>query len=206
MGGNYYVFPDVYFGPSADGLTQRDDIPNYAGFTWQRYSNQTTTLSYILASPIKPSPTYNTTQLYQDLVKLQDFPVGTPLKGWPAYIQSSAVAAVASWMNQETGRSWKVAASAQPSVIDAADYSAITPLPPSNPFATCADSEADPLTQAPVSDTRLYDVGNLQLLNSCSSFSMASFAKVLSYLEFYSGGGASQNASSVIWHTGGGPG
>jgi hypothetical protein len=208
VGGNYYVFPDVYLARAPTG-SPNAMISNDAGFTWQRYSNQTTTLSYMLASPVQPSPTYNTTQLYQDLEKLQDFPVGTPLKGWPAYIQSSELALVnevATWMNQETGRSWEVAASVQPSVIGAANDSAITPLPPSNPFATCADSEQYLLTQAPISDTQLYDVGNLQLLNSCASFSMASFAKVLGYLQFYSGGGASQNASGAIWQTGGGSG
>jgi hypothetical protein len=164
----------------------------------------------MLASPVQPSPTYNTAQLYQDLVKLHSFSVDTtPLKGWPAYVQSSElelVNEVASWMNQETGRSWEVAASAQPSVIDAANYSAITPLPASNPFATCADSEHYLLTQAPISNTQLYDVGNLQLLESCTSFSMATLAQILGYLQFYSGVGQSQNTSSAVWQTGGGSG
>src|SRR4029077_1294829 len=106
-------------------------ISSDAGFTWQRYSNQTTTLSYMLASPVHPRPTYNTSQLYQDLQQFHNSAVGTPLRGWPAYVQSSELALVndvASWLNQETGRSWEVAASAQPPVIEGANYTAITPL------------------------------------------------------------------------------
>ena len=209
VGGNYYIFPDVYLA-RAPTTSPNVMISNDAGFTWQRYSNQTTTLSYMLASPVQPSPTYNTTQLYQDLENLHDFPVGTtPLKGWPAYVQYSELALVnevASWMNQETGRGWEVAVSAQPSVIDAGNYSAITPLPASNPYVTCADSEQYLLTQAPVLNTQLYDVGNLQLLDSCTSFSMASFAQILGYLQFYPGGGTSQNTSSALWQTGEGSG
>jgi hypothetical protein len=210
VGGNYYVFPDVYLA-KAPTTSPAVMISNDAGFTWQRYSNQTATISYMLASPVQPNPTYNTTQLYQDLEKFHDFPVNTTttLKGWPAYIQSSELSLVnevATWMNQQTGRSWEVAASAQPSVVEAANDSAITPLPASNPFATCADSEQYLLTQAPISNTKLYDVGNLQLLDSCSSFSMASFAQILGYLQFYPGGGTSKNASSATWQTGGGSG
>jgi hypothetical protein len=224
VGGNYYIFPDVYLA-RAPTTSPNAMISSDSGFTWQRYSNQTTTLSYMLASPVDPSPTYNTTQLYQDLERFHDFPVDTtPLKGWPAYIQSSEltlVNEVASWMNQQTGRSWEVAASAQPSVINEANYSAITPLPASNPFANCADSEQYLLTQAPISNTQLYDVGNLQLLDGCSSFSMASFAQILSYLQFYPGVTSqnttrvtsqnttrvtSQNTTSAIWQTGGGSG
>ncbi|MDA4122809.1 MAG: hypothetical protein OK456_06485 [Thaumarchaeota archaeon] len=208
VGGNYYVFPDVYLArtPTASPDAM---ISNDAGFTWQRYSNQTTSLSYMLASPVHPSPTYNTTQLYQDLEKFHDFPVdATPPKGWPAYVQSSELGLeneVGSWLNQQTGHNWEVAVSAQPSLFNASDYSTLTPLPVGDPFTTCAASEQYLLTQAPVSNSQLYEVGGLQLLDGCTSFSMASFAQILGYLQFYPGG-ASLNASGTIWQTEGGSG
>ncbi|MGH9920145.1 MAG: hypothetical protein ACRD6W_14930, partial [Nitrososphaerales archaeon] len=159
VGGNYYVFPDVYLA-RAPANSPNAMVSNDTGFTWHRYSNQTASLSYILASPVDPSPTYNTTQLYQDIETFHNFPVDSaPPQGWPAYVQSSELAlvnGVGSWLNQQTGRNWQVAVSAQTALIDAANYSAITPLTVNNPFVTCADTEQYLLTQAPVTNSQLY--------------------------------------------------
>lgn len=204
VGGSYYVSPDVYLS-RAPAASTNAMVSNDAGFSWQRYSNNTTTLSYMLASPIQPSPTFDTKQLYLDLEKFHHFPIDTvPLKGWSAYVQFSELAItndVASWLNKQTGRSWEVAVSAQPSVLEEANYTAITPLPANNQFASCADAEQYLLTKAPVSNTQFYDVGNLELLAHCTSFSMSSFAQVLSYLQSYPSAGSSGNASSTLWQT-----
>jgi hypothetical protein len=202
VGGSYYLFPVVYWERSSNSTRPNAMTTSDNGFTWQRYGGQTTILSYMLASPVQPNPTYNTKQLFQDLQLFHSFQVdATPLKGWNAYVQSSELKLmneVGTWFQKYTGAKWEIAASAQPAVLREAGYPAITRLPLLDPFVTCEDLQQYLLTRMPITDAQFYNFGNMRLLTGCTALPLANFAQMLGYIHFYS------NASATrVWQVGG---
>ena len=87
--GIYYVNPVVYE-VAPPGVTKSDSalLSTDSGFSWQKVSNDTTVLTYKIAFPEVPSPTYSTSQLSGVLSKYYDLPlVQLPLLGWNAYVR-----------------------------------------------------------------------------------------------------------------------
>jgi hypothetical protein len=217
VGGTYNVYPVVYWNTPSGDSPAYSMISGNNGFTWGRYSNQTTILSYALASPIRPNPTFDTKQLSNDLAALHNFPTDVlPLKGWNAYVQTSEVAMlseVAGWLQQNTGRSFDFEVSAQPAVLNATAPTTLSPLPIQDPYPDCYSLQRYLLQVAPTTDEQLYLGGGLRLLNGCAGSLVSNYAQLLNEIPFLPNGqstgtndtnsnATSRKISSPVWQTG----
>jgi len=219
VGGDYNVYPVVYWNAPSGNSAPNALISGNDGFTWGSYSNQTTSLSYALAGPTVLNPTYNTGQLYKDLVAFHNFSTETsPLKGWNAFVQTAQtnmLSEVAGWISQNTGRTFEFDVSAQPTVLSATTPTALSALPVQDPFTDCASLQSYLLKVAPTTDAQFYLAGNLRLLDVCGGSLVNNFAHFLNEIPFLPDGqglGASSGnvsatvaqVASPVWATGNG--
>ncbi len=171
--GLYYVSPVTYQRP-VHGITRNDSalISTTAGFSWQRVSNFTTALSYMIASPVTPLPSYSTAQLSAELQEYYNFPIaGSPLRGWNAYVQSSeasTLSSIGAWFDGYTGRHWEIYASTNPIVLQQLGTQRIDRLPLIDDITNCAQLERHLLTTVPLSGTQYSEAGDLSVLAGCA--------------------------------------
>jgi hypothetical protein len=187
--GSYTVSPVVYQRPP-QGMTQNDSalISENQGFSWQRVSNYTTILSYMAASPLVPIPTYNTTQLSDELSTYYDLPViQHSAAGWNSYIQSSELStlnSITAWFANRTGRNWELFDSAYPSIAQRVKDQDVTLLPLADNVTTCGQLQQNFLSTMPLLGEQFLQVGSLSLLASCTSTNLKSLAEELNYMYY----------------------
>jgi hypothetical protein len=198
--GIYYVYPVEYQRPPA-GVASGESalISTDSGFGWERLSNLTTILSYEVASPEVPSPTYSTSQLSGELSQYYDAPLTqAPLLGWNAYVRSSEVStltSVSAWFDGATGRAWNVSASIVPVLAEQLGVgSSIQVLPTSDDLTTCAQLQGAFLGAIPLSSTQYIQAGDLSALEACGSAGLQGLSQEFGRMYYLTSADASATA------------
>jgi hypothetical protein len=199
--GIYYVNPVVYE-VAPPGITKNQSalLSTDNGFSWQKVSNDTTILTYKIASPEVPSPTYSTSQLSGVLSKYYDLPlVQLPLLGWNAYVRSSETSTLSSidaWLDGATGRQWTLSTSAYPIVTQQLKINNIDLLPLSDNITSCSLLQREFLDYMPLYGTQFMEGGSLPLLSTCSSTSLQSLEQELNRMYYLPA--ASNSTTSMV--------
>jgi hypothetical protein len=185
VGGSFSIYPVVYENgtssqPTADAALVSDD----AGFSWKALTNGTAILSYAIASPSKPLPSYSTSVLYDDLAQNHDINISEfPLRGWNAYVQTSQLTiyhSITQWLDDSTGHSWTFYTSASSIALDALGFRDISLLTPTNNY-TCQELASKMVAQVPLDGELFPSLGNGLFPPLCGS-ALKGFSQTMNYM------------------------
>jgi hypothetical protein len=201
LGGNFEVDPVVYSyrqQTQAPPMVSRD-----GGYSWAPYSNLTTILSYEVATPSTPLPTYSTAQLVSDLARFHDLsPEVSPAAGWNSYVKSTEVQRennLTSWFRGFSGKPANFYGTSDQSILTNLDPSFFIAVASPGTVSTCQALTAYLLSVLPSGGEQLQVVENLKLLKSCFSPSTNNLIGQLNYARFLGPQfGLSTNANVLV--------
>ena len=169
------------------------------GYSWNKLSNYTTVLSYMIASSPNQLPAYDASQIFNDLANYHDFSTSVgELRGWNVYVQSSELEAfnsIASWFQGATGKNFDFYASANTNVIDQLDLSNIISLPTTISQASCA-SFSEYLFANMNQIREFNEIGNATLLQQCSG--VLAMVQDLNYMKYVGSTYESNSAGRIL--------
>lgn len=185
VGGSFEVFPVVYENGTSNRPTGNTALlSDDSGFTWKAFTNGTAILSYAIASPTNPLPSYSTSTLYNDLVQNHDANVSKlPLRGWNVYVQASQLTMyhnIMQWFVNFTGHSWMFYTSASSIALEALGFRDISLLTPNN-NATCQGLASEVVGQVPLNGEQFPSLGNGLFPPLCGS-ALAGFSQTMTYM------------------------
>jgi len=185
--GTCNLLPLVYL-PSAPGVPRNSSsiVSENLGHTWKNISNSTSTLIYQLASPGKPLPILNTSELSGYLLAYHNQSVSEGVvRGWTGYIDASELSLfgqVASWLSNETDRNYAFYGPGQTNVLNQVQTQGMVIIPTSVRSDSCDGLLRNLEAEMPIAGVQYLDVSDVGLLKSCAGTTLGIDLQQLSYM------------------------
>lgn len=186
LGGNFEVDPVMY--SYKQPAVAQSMVSRNGGYSWTAYANLTTTLSFRIAVPSQPLPTYSTPQLASDLAEFHDLnPSIAPTAGWSSYVKSMELERAANltdWFRGLSGKQFNFYGTSLPSILTNLHPPHFTSVPSNGDVSTCQALSAYLLSALPSGGSQFQVVDNLKLLKSCFTPSASNLVGQLNYVRF----------------------
>lgn len=170
------------------------------GYSWNKMSNDTTELSYLIASSPTALPSFSTAELFNDLSAHHNFSTTAgELRGWNAYIQSSELrmfSGVASWYQATTGRSFSFFTSAEPNLVNQLQLSDVAPLIASGSEASCTSLSTNLLANLDRQVSQFNEIASASVMQGCPN--LLAMAKEMSDMRYLGTSYQPSSAATIL--------
>ena len=164
-------------------------VSNNYGFTWAKASNGTSSLVYILASPGRALPKFDTAEMVGFLNAAHSPSVSEGLiRGWTGYVASSELSEfgqVASWLDNQTGKGYFFYGRGQPNVLNQLQAKNDVIVSSGISSQTCSGLLDAIVSELPFMSSQFVNVDDRSQLETCAT----SLGPVLHQLDYMLGPG-----------------
>jgi len=207
ISGSFSVLPVVYSERPPDTPANFTVLSSSnGGYSWHLpFGNSATVLSYLISTPTVPTPEYNTSRMYQDLVRYYSTP-GTNQSGaigpWAQYVEASQAEIlhdIDAWYLQNTGRTFETYTSIDSNLLSSLDYGDLIGISSNNTVNSCAGLLQYALSVLPTQGEKYHPVADTAGIPDCTNDSkLLDLTSQLNLMQFV---GSSFGTSTISQRT-----